>query len=75
MGSHVFIARLILASANSFGLIFLQRAVSKRFGRGTGALFGIISCSQFHLPFWMGRTLPNMFALLPCESTLKVFDL
>ncbi|KIK61287.1 glycosyltransferase family 22 protein [Collybiopsis luxurians FD-317 M1] len=24
-----------------------------------------ITISQFHVPFWMGRTLPNMFAMIP----------
>ncbi|KAI5119638.1 hypothetical protein M0805_009000 [Coniferiporia weirii] len=58
-------ARLTLATLNAFGLCVLRRAVSKRFGFATGAFFTALSCSQFHLPFYMGRTLPNMFALLP----------
>ncbi|GLB40722.1 putative alg9-like mannosyltransferase family protein [Lyophyllum shimeji] len=59
------IARLVLASANAFGLCLIRRAVSRRFGRLSGLLFALLTVTQFHLPFWMGRTLPNMFALLP----------
>ncbi|THH04867.1 hypothetical protein EW145_g5206 [Phellinidium pouzarii] len=57
--------RLTLATLNAVGLCVLRRTVSKRFGFRTGAFFTALSCSQFHLPFWMGRTLPNTFALFP----------
>ncbi|KIJ60396.1 glycosyltransferase family 22 protein [Hydnomerulius pinastri MD-312] len=57
--------RLVLASLNAIALIFLQRPVSTRFGRQTSWLFTLPTCSQFHIPFWMGRTLHNMFALIP----------
>jgi alpha-1,6-mannosyltransferase len=60
--------RLVLASVNAAGLCYLRRAVSRRFGRLTGLFFTLFTCSQFHVPFWMGRTLPNMFALLPGQS-------
>ncbi|KAF9260107.1 hypothetical protein L218DRAFT_962889 [Marasmius fiardii PR-910] len=69
------IVRLVLASSNALGLCFIRRAVSRRFGRLTGLLFTLITISQFHIPFWMGRTLPNMFALLPVNlATYLLLD-
>ncbi|EIN10091.1 alpha-1,6-mannosyltransferase subunit [Punctularia strigosozonata HHB-11173 SS5] len=59
------ICRLTLAVLNAISLAVLRRIVSKRFGFPTSLLFALFTCTQFHLPFWMGRTLPNMFALLP----------
>ncbi|KAG2018344.1 alpha-1,6-mannosyltransferase subunit [Coprinopsis cinerea AmutBmut pab1-1] len=56
-------ARLVLATTNALGLCLIRRAVSQRFGRLTGLFFAVLTCTQFHLPFWMGRTVPNMFAL------------
>ncbi|KZO90713.1 glycosyltransferase family 22 protein [Calocera viscosa TUFC12733] len=56
------LARLLLASANVAGLCVLRRATSRRFGSTAGLLFIVLSCSQFHVPFWLSRTLPNMFA-------------
>ncbi|RDX56977.1 hypothetical protein OH76DRAFT_1459704 [Lentinus brumalis] len=64
------IARMVLASANAVGLCLLRRAVSRRFGRPTAVMFVLLTCTQFHLLFWMGRTLPNMFALLPANIAL-----
>ncbi|KAI0760984.1 Alg9-like mannosyltransferase family-domain-containing protein [Trametes elegans] len=64
------IVRLALAGTNAFGLSLLRRAVSRRFGGPTGVLFVLFTCSQFHLLFWMGRTLPNMFALFPANIAL-----
>ena len=57
--------RGVLATANAFGLSQIRWAVQRRYGAGTATLFMILTCTQFHLPFWIGRTLPNMFALLP----------
>jgi len=62
---HVHAVRLVLASLNSCGLILIRHAVSKRFGRPTSWLFALLMLSEFHIPFWMSRTVPNMFALLP----------
>ncbi|KAF5349771.1 hypothetical protein D9758_010189 [Tetrapyrgos nigripes] len=59
------IVRLVLSTLNAIGLCLIRRAAQKRFGRLTGFLYAILTVSQFHIPFWMGRTLPNMFALLP----------
>ncbi|KAJ8088431.1 alpha-1,6- mannosyltransferase [Marasmius tenuissimus] len=58
------IVRIILTSLNAFGICCIRRGVSKRFGRLTGLFFTLMTVSQFHIPFWMGRTLPNMFALV-----------
>lgn len=57
------IVRFTLATINSICVIRIRRSVSVRYGRLTSAFFALLSASQFHLPFWMGRTLPNMFAL------------
>ena len=62
---------MVLASANAMGLVLLRRAVTRRFGQLAGFMFVLLSITQFHLPFWMGRTLPNMFALLPGKSATR----
>ncbi|KAF8525924.1 alpha-1,6-mannosyltransferase subunit [Hysterangium stoloniferum] len=59
------LARLILAGINVVGLIQLRNSVRARYGSNAAWMFTLLSCTQFHLPFWMGRTLPNMFALYP----------
>ncbi|KAF8339810.1 Alg9-like mannosyltransferase family-domain-containing protein [Cantharellus anzutake] len=59
------VARVVLGLVNAYGLTLVQRAVSRQFGRKVGSAFLITSLTQFHLLFWMSRTLPNTFALFP----------
>ncbi|PPQ92580.1 hypothetical protein CVT25_007272 [Psilocybe cyanescens] len=69
------IVRLVLASLNSWSLCLLRRGVTRRFGRGTGLFFSLLTCTQFHYSFWMGRTIPNMFATIPVNlSTYLLVD-
>ncbi|KAJ1307295.1 hypothetical protein OPQ81_001405 [Rhizoctonia solani] len=72
LGVQVFI-RLCLASVNAFGLVLIRWGVQRRFGSGTSALFTLLTCTQFHLPFWIGRTLPNMFALFPVNIATSLY--
>ena len=41
----------------------LQRAVRRQFGGATAAAFMLITALQFHLPFYLSRTLPNILAM------------
>ncbi|KAF8910453.1 Alg9-like mannosyltransferase family-domain-containing protein [Gymnopilus junonius] len=59
------IVRLVLATLNALTLSLIRRGTTRRFGRITGLFFALLTCTQFHLPFWMGRTIPNMFAMIP----------
>ncbi|QRV89538.1 glycosyltransferase family 22 protein [Ceratobasidium sp. AG-Ba] len=64
--------RLVLATINVYGLSLIHRAVRRRFSTQAAFWFVILTCTQFHLPFWIGRTLPNMFALLPVNMAISL---
>ncbi|EDQ91474.1 uncharacterized protein MONBRDRAFT_31470 [Monosiga brevicollis MX1] len=57
-------ARAILAVLVWCGHVSVSRAVQRRLGRNAALAFNLISAVQFHLPFYMSRTLPNTFALI-----------
>jgi alpha-1,6-mannosyltransferase len=67
------IVRLVLATLNAWTLCLIKRGTARRFGQTTGLLFVVSTCSQFHLPCWMGRTIPNMFALVPGMYIIHIF--
>ncbi|GAA6051574.1 hypothetical protein JCM3770_003479 [Rhodotorula araucariae] len=56
------LVRLSLALASALSLIFLSRAVRGAYGVKVAKYFLLLAATQFHVPFWAGRTLPNMLA-------------
>lgn len=54
--------RLVLALFSSLSLVFLSRRVKTAFGGKLALYFILISATQFHIPFWISRTVPNMLA-------------
>lgn len=55
---------MTLGLLSTLALGHLQRAVARRFGAGTSLVFVVVTACQFHLPYYMSRTLPNTFALI-----------
>ncbi|KAL6878687.1 Alg9-like mannosyltransferase family domain-containing protein [Trichoderma novae-zelandiae] len=56
------VARAVLGCFNAACLLVFARAVREAFGRGAGRWWVSLTVSQFHLVFYLSRTLPNMFA-------------
>ena len=56
------ITRCILAVFSIGSIVFLARSYAKRLGSSSAAIFLFMLAFQFHLPFYISRTLPNTFA-------------
>ncbi|CDZ96978.1 Protein involved in dolichol pathway for N-glycosylation (mannosyltransferase family) [Phaffia rhodozyma] len=64
------LVRLVMAAISSLSLIYLSRSISIRYGSISGRFFLLLCSTQFHLPFYMGRSLPNFLALPFVNVTL-----
>jgi alpha-1,6-mannosyltransferase len=51
-------------------ILALRRRFSAQHGHVTGALFTLLSAVQFHIAFYMSRTLPNSFAFIISTAAL-----
>ncbi|GAA5905930.1 hypothetical protein JCM6882_009073 [Rhodosporidiobolus microsporus] len=66
--------RLTLAFLSALSLIFLSRRVAASYGAKVAKYFLLLQATSFHVPFWAGRTVPNMlaFPLVQCAFALLV---
>jgi len=61
--SSQYLVRFVLGFILVIAMGRFRRQITNIFGKQVGISFTIISNCQFHLPFYMSRTLPNTFAL------------
>lgn len=58
------IVRGVLGLLTALSLIIYTRAVRLAYGRTTAVFYTLLQVSQFHLPYYASRPLPNTFALI-----------
>lgn len=56
------VVRTVLGLFNAACLLHFKRNVGKAFGKGVERWYVLLQASQFHVLYYAGRTLPNMFA-------------
>lgn len=56
------VVRGLLGVANSAALLVFRRALRRAYGRGVANWWVVLTMSQFHVNYYLSRTLPNMYA-------------
>ncbi|QGI75713.1 hypothetical protein CEK25_000619 [Fusarium fujikuroi] len=62
------IVRGILGAANVAALLTFKSSLKRAYGSGVSAWWVVFMASQFHINYYVSRTLPNMYAF--CLTTL-----
>ncbi|BGP20554.1 hypothetical protein JCM10213_003817 [Rhodosporidiobolus nylandii] len=65
--------RLTLGVFSAFSLIFFSRRVATAYGAKVAKYFLLLLATSFHVPFWAGRTVPNMLAFPLVQVALAFF--
>jgi alpha-1,6-mannosyltransferase len=68
-----YLIRVVMGLCSWLSFMAFRDSVSHRFGLRAGILTCTLASFQFHLPFYMSRTLPNTFALIGCLAAYSLW--
>ena len=63
---HQLATRSVLGIVSWVSFVHFRNGVAQKFGERASQLTGVLTSFQFHICFYMSRTLPNVFALILC---------
>ncbi|PHH65465.1 hypothetical protein CDD81_2245 [Ophiocordyceps australis] len=67
-----FVVRGLLAAANAASLVLLRRALLRAAGAPAATWCGLLMLGQFHVWYYLSRTLPNMLAFGPTTAAFAL---
>jgi len=72
------VCRCVLGLVSCLSIAHFRNGITAKFGERASQLTGLLLVFQFHMCFYMSRTLPNVFALVLCLNAfafwLKVIE-
>ena len=68
-----YLIRGVMGVCSWLSFMAFRDSVSHRFGQRAGVLTCLLASFQFHIPFYMSRTLPNTFALIGCLAAYSLW--
>lgn len=69
-----YVVRAVLGAVNAAALVFFRKKLGRAFGDGVGRWWVTLLVSQFHVVYYLTRTLPNMLAFSLSKSILISTD-
>lgn len=68
-----YLIRGVMGACSWLSFMAFRDSISHRFGQRAGILTCLLASFQFHIPFYMSRTLPNTFALIGCLAAYSLW--
>jgi alpha-1,6-mannosyltransferase len=65
------VVRGLLGAANVAALLTFKNLLKKAYGQGVSAWWVVFMASQFHINYYLSRTLPNMYAFGLSKSCIS----
>jgi alpha-1,6-mannosyltransferase len=67
------VCRFLLGLFSWTAYVSLRHSIARKFSDRAATFFGILTCLQFHIPFYASRALPNVYALIFVQYSFSMW--